>query len=211
MAIKKLLFYPVLLILFCNDSFAQVVINEGSNRNYSSIADENGEFPDWVELYNTGDDTAYLMNYSITDDIALPAKWVFPNIKLAPGEFRAVLCSGKDRKPVSGFINVINTGTYNPFVGWNTHFFSTPFYWDGISNILINTCSYVSTGYTTNSVFKQTATPFFSTSFSFADGSPASCSASYGTRVFQRPNMKLNGHTVGTGDIQNSPYDYPAP
>jgi hypothetical protein len=27
----------------------------------------------------------------------------------------------------------------------------------------------------------------------------------------QRPNIKLNDFVVGTGTIQNSPYDYPAP
>ncbi len=211
MILKKLCFYTVVFFLLVNGSIAQVVINEGSNRNYSNIADENGEYPDWIELYNAGTETVFLWNYSITDDNFEPAKWIFPNVKLLPGEFRTVFCSGKNRKPVSGFINVINTGTFNPVVGWNTHYFTTPFYWDGVSNILINTCSYSSTGYTTNSVFKQTTTNFWSTAFSYADGSPSSCSAMYGTRVFQRPNMKLNGVIVGTGQVQNGPYDYPAP
>lgn len=190
---------------------AQVVINEGSNRNYSNIADENGDFPDWIELFNSSQDTVNLLNYSLTDKYGNPSKWTFPNVKLAPGEFRTVFCSGKDRKPVSGFVNVINTGSYNPHTGWNTHGFSEPFYWDGVSNILINTCSYSSTGYTVNSVFNQTPTEYLSTSFAFQDGSPGACSNPYLTRVAQRPNMKLNGHTVGTGVVQNSPYDYPAP
>jgi len=212
MNLKKTLFISlILLILLCQGIFAQVVINEGSNRNYSGISDENGEFPDWIELYNAGIDTVYLWNYSLSDNASQPSKWVFPNINLAPGEFRTVFCSDKDRKPVSGFINVINTGVYNPVTGWNTHPFTTPFYWDGISNILINTCSYNSVQYTTNSVFNQTVTSFWSTVYTFADGSPASCSSMYGTRVFQRPNMKLNGHSVGTGVVQNSPTDYPAP
>lgn len=199
---------PLALIFLCHSLIAQVVINEGSNRNYSVIADENGEYPDWIELYNAGNVTVHLFNYSLTDDSIQPAKWIFPNISLLPGEFRVIFCSGKDRKPVSGFINVINTGVYSAHVGWNTHTFTTPFHWDGVSNVLINTCSYSSTGYTTNSTFNQTPTLYPSTAFSFADGSPASCSAAYGTRVNQRPNMKLNGHVVGTGQIQNSPYDY---
>ena len=211
MTSKNYTLITLLLALFCHGLIAQVVINEGSNRNYSVIADENGEYPDWIELYNAGNVTVNLYNYSLTDDSLLPGKWTFPNIKLLPGEFRVVFCSGKDRKPVSGFINVINTGVYNPHVGWNTHTFTTPFHWDGISNVLINTCSYSSNGYTTNSTFNQTPTMYPSTAFSFADGSPASCSAEYGTRVNQRPNMKLNGHSIGTGQIQNSPYDYPAP
>jgi hypothetical protein len=195
----------------CTSLQAQVVINEGSNRNYSVIADENGEYPDWIELYNAGNQTISLYNYALTDDIEEPAKWTFPNVDLEPGEYRVVFCSGKDRKPVSGFINVVHTGAYVPTVGWNTHSFSTPFYWDGISNILVNTCSYNSVGYTVNSVFNQTPTTYWSTVFNFQDGSDASCLATYGSRVSQRPNMKLNGHAVGTGQVQNSPYDYPAP
>jgi hypothetical protein len=211
MILRRFYFYTMVLALLSTGSAAQVVINEGSNRNYTSIPDENGDYPDWIELYNAGGTAVDLLNYSITDDIADPAKWVFPSVILQPGEYKPVFCSGKDRKPVAGFVNVVNTGTFTPIVGWNLHHFTTPFYWDGISNILINTCSYSSTGYTSNSVFKQTETTFWSTSFNFADGSPSSCSATYGTRVHQRPNMKLNGHTIGTGTLQNSPVDYPAP
>ncbi|HOW24795.1 MAG TPA: CotH kinase family protein [Bacteroidales bacterium] len=208
---KFRIFSLLLPVFLCFGLKGQVVINEGSNRNYSTIADENGEYPDWVELYNTGTDTVDLINYSITDKSSNPTKWIFPDAQLAPGQFKTIFCSGKDRKPLSGFIQVANTGTYKPVTGWNTHSFITPFYWDGISNILINTCSYSSAGYTSNSVFNQSSTAYFSTSFGFMDGSPASCSAEYGTRVYQRPNVKLNDVPVGAGQIQNSPTDYPAP
>ncbi|NTV83407.1 MAG: T9SS type A sorting domain-containing protein, partial [Bacteroidales bacterium] len=36
-------------------------------------------------------------------------------------------------------------------------------------------------------------------------------SSLYGGRVAQRPNMRLNGHVLGTGQLHNSPTDYPAP
>ena len=160
MIFKKALLYIFILVLAGTRSAAQVVINEGSNMNYSSIPDENGDYPDWIELYNSGGTTFNLLNYRLTDDNSDPDKWVFPDVDLAPGEYKVIFCSGKDRKPISGFINVKNTGVYTPVNGWNTHTFTTPFYWDGISNILINTCSYSSAGYTTNSVFKQTATSF---------------------------------------------------
>jgi hypothetical protein len=207
----KLLICVISITLLHNSAFAQVVINEGSNRNYSSISDEDGDYPDWVELYNSGYDTVSLLNYSISDKPGNPTKWIFPDVKLAPGQYKTIFCSDKDRNPVSGFINVINTGNYTPFTGWNTHEFTTPFYWDGVSNILVNSCSYSSNGYTTNSVFNQTITPFVSTVFTFQDGSPSACSQNYGTDVSQRPVMRFNGFTVGSSDLQNSPYDYPAP
>lgn len=198
-------------LLFSIKVNSQVVINEGSNMNYSSISDEDGDFPDWIELYNPGSDTVSLLNYSLTDKPNNPLKWVFPDSRLAPGEFKTIFCSGKNRKPVYGFTNVVNTGTYTPVIGWNTHAFTTQFYWDGTSNILVNTCSYSSAGYTSNSVFNQTITSYLSTVYSAQDGSPFACSQEYGTAVSQRPLMKLNGQVIGTSDIQNSPYDYPAP
>ncbi len=209
--LKRYLFLFITSFTLHSGVLAQLVINEGSNRNYLAAPDEDGEYPDWIELFNAGTDTINLMNYSLTDNENNPGKWVFPNIKLAPGEFKLVFCSGKDRKPISGFVTVVNTGTFNPVAGWNLHELSTPFYWDGESNLMINTCSYSNTGYTTNSVFNQTNTSYRSTVFSFQDGSPAACQAGYGTPVYQRPNIKLNGFQVGTGSVQNSPYDYPAP
>ena len=49
MIFKKLCSSFIAFIFLVSGVFAQVVINEGSNMNYSSIADENGEYPDWVE------------------------------------------------------------------------------------------------------------------------------------------------------------------
>lgn len=211
MPVKYVLLSILGWLFFNSDIFAQILINEGSNRNYLTLPDEDSEYPDWVEIYNAGSDTINLNNYSLTDNMDNPDKWVFPNIKIAPGDFKTVFCSGKDRKPISGFIQVVDTGIFSPVVGWNIHEFTTPFSWDGISNIMINTCSYSNVGYTTNSVFNQTATPFLSTVFSYQDGNDAACYAGYGTPVYQRPNMKINGIQIGTGTVQNSPYDYPAP
>ncbi len=192
-------------------AYPQVVINEGTNRNYLSIADEDGDYPDWIELFNAGPDTVHLLDYTLTDKVDNPVKWSFPNVTIAPGGFLTVFCSGKDRKPVTGFVHVVNSGPFVASVGWNSHTLSTPFYWDGQSNLLVNTCSYSSAGYTTNSVFDQTLTGYPSTVFSFQDGSPAACSSAFGTQADRRPDIRLNGIEVGQGNFQNSPYDYPAP
>nr|MBK9652479.1 CotH kinase family protein [Bacteroidota bacterium] len=210
----KCLPFKMLCLVFCsmlNLAYSQVFINEGSNRNYAAIVDENGDYPDWIEIYNAGIDTIHLLDYALSDDSANFTQWTFPNVQLLPGEYKIVFCSGKDRKPVSGFVNVLNETNYNPFVGWNDHTLTTPFYWDGISALLLNTCSYSSMGYTTNSVFNQTITPYNSTVFAFQDGSPFICQAQYGIKAKLRPNMKINNYIVGTGTQQNSPFDYPAP
>jgi len=203
-------FFCFLSSLFCESIFAQVVINEGSNKNYTTIADENDDYPDWIELYNAGTDTVSLLNYSLTDDLANPSKWTFPNVQLLPGAFKVVFCSGKNRKPSSGFVQVVSETNYNATVGWNSHGFSVPFYWDGVSSLLINVNSYA-IGYTTNSVFNQTPTAYNSTIFAFQDGSAAVLESEYGFKVPVRPNLKLNNVAIGTGNQQNSPFDYPAP
>jgi hypothetical protein len=190
---------------------SQVVINEGSNRNFSTIADEDNEYNDWIELYNSGTDSVNLENYSLTDDNSNSRKWVIPKYKLPPHKYKIIHCSSKDRKPISGFQSTLNTATYTPITGWNTHTMTSPFYWDGSSNIIINVCSYSANGYTTNSIFNQTTTPFYSTVYSYVDNSADACGHQNGTPVQQRPNIMLNGHIIGTGVINNGAYDYPAP
>lgn len=208
--LKKTLLLAFLLTL-SRFAVAQLYLNEGSNRNYTTIPDEDGDYPDWIELYNAGNDTVFLGNYSLSDNASNPQKWILPNIAMLPGEYRIIFCSGKDRKPISGFTHVLTATSYTPTTGWNTHTFDTPFYWDGVSSVLINTCSFKDDGYTLNSVFNQSATSFPSTNFAFQDNSDASCSFANGNAVNQRPNIRLNGHTIGTGTIQNGTTDYPAP
>ncbi|HPI04996.1 MAG TPA: lamin tail domain-containing protein [Saprospiraceae bacterium] len=210
----RIVFEKLLLLTLAFLSFhvhAQIYINEGSNKNYSALQDEDGEFPDWIELYNAGQEAVSLQGYSLTDDPDAPSKWIFPNDSLMPGGYLVVFCSGKDRKPVSKLIHVLSEVNYNPGTGWNTHTLSTPFYWDGVSSIMLNTCSYSSTGYTSNSIFNQSATPYYSTLFAVQDYGPDICSAQYGSRIAVRPNIKFNNTTIGDGAIENSPVDYPAP
>ena len=143
---KKIVFILSFIILYLTLSYsvkAQVIINEGSNRNYTTIPDEDYEYSDWIELYNNGNSPVSLHGYTLTDDINDTLKWQFPNITIPPGGFKIVFCSGKDRKPLTAFQQVAHITGYTPVIGWNTHTFSTPFLWDGLSNIIINICNLV--------------------------------------------------------------------
>ena len=154
---------------------AQLVINEGSNKNYSSIADEDGEFDDWIEIYNAGNTAIDLFNYSLSDNDDDPNMWTLPHDVMDPGTFRLIYCSSKDRYATQPFTTSLLDNGFMPQTGWNEHEFTTPFFWDGLSNVVLNVCSYVSSGYTENSLFRQTQTNFNSSIYNFVDGSDASC------------------------------------
>ena len=76
---------------------AQVTLTEFLASNARGITDEDGEHSDWIELQNTGATAVNLKGWSLTDDPAVPAKWVFPATTLNPGTFLTVFASGKNR------------------------------------------------------------------------------------------------------------------
>ncbi len=89
-----------LLLIFTNLSFIfgqGIVINEIMSSNETTITDEDGDYPDWIELYNSNNISINLSGYTITDDISDPDKWTFPEIELLPDSFLLVFASGKDR------------------------------------------------------------------------------------------------------------------
>lgn len=190
---------------------AQIVINEGCNKNYQSLTDEEGDSPDWIEIYNAGSSAVNLNNYSLSDKESEPAMWVFPAQNIEPGAFETIFCSGKNRFEGPPFQFALSQQNYNPTAGWNTHTLSSPYLWDGTSNIVLNICSYNNSAYTENSIFRQTATTYVSTIASFIDGSPAACSATNASSYFQRPNLKINGIAIDNGTEQNGNTTYPAP
>jgi hypothetical protein len=77
----------------------EVWINELMSANRSVLPDENGDFPDWFELYNGGTRTVPLDGWGVSDDRERPYKWVFQDRSLSPGEHLVVYASGKDRQP----------------------------------------------------------------------------------------------------------------
>ncbi|MBE0638143.1 MAG: CotH kinase family protein [Bacteroidales bacterium] len=65
--------------------------------NVSKIADEDGDFSDWVEFFYTGEKTINLMGFGFSDNSDDPFQWIFPDVTLHPGQFLLVWASGKDR------------------------------------------------------------------------------------------------------------------
>lgn len=67
-------------------------------RNESTIADDDGDFSDWIEIHNPDATPVSLNDWYLTDSDDELTKWRFPNVTLEPGEFRIVWASDKDRR-----------------------------------------------------------------------------------------------------------------
>ena len=88
-----------------------LIINEIMASAKSGLSDEDGEFVDWVELYNTTGSTLSLDNYALSDDEAKPLKWRFPQgAVVAPHSYYLVFCSKKDRRDDASSIPHTNFG-----------------------------------------------------------------------------------------------------
>ena len=72
-------------------------ISELMASNGQSLPDEDGDFPDWIELHNAGSQPVNLSGFSLTDDPARPQKWSFPNLTLNADDYLVVFASGKNR------------------------------------------------------------------------------------------------------------------
>ncbi len=95
-----------------------IAINEIMASNATTLADEDGDYEDWIELYNYGNEAINLGGYGLSDDYDNPYRWVFPAVIIEPGEYLIVWASGKDRKAeevmVNGLIREIFTGIEGP-------------------------------------------------------------------------------------------------
>lgn len=72
-------------------------INEFMSSNGLTIADEDGDFEDWIEIYNFGDKPIDLTGYHLSDKIDDRLRWQFPQIILEPDSFLLVFASGKNK------------------------------------------------------------------------------------------------------------------
>ncbi len=199
------------LVLVASLSFGQLVLNEGTNRNFSLVFDEDAEASDWVEIFNAGADSIDMYGYIINDSAGVQNAFTFNHYWIQPGEYLIVFLSGKNRQYTTPFQDVLYINDFIPQNGWNTHNLNSPFAWDGTSNLVINTCSYSNTGYTINSIFNQTYTSYNSTVAAFQDGGDGICQAASGEVHNTRPVLRINGQTIGTNDYVNGTTDYPAP
>ena len=70
-----------------------ILINEFMASNDTTIADQNGEYDDWVELFNPSNSIVDLSGKKLTDNPDALAKWSFPSgTTIAPGGHLLIWC-----------------------------------------------------------------------------------------------------------------------
>ncbi len=127
---KKLFF---LLIFFSFALPQNIQLNEIVSSNQGSYYDEDGDNPDWIEIYNPTSNSISLNDWGLSDDIDDLYKWRIPNIILESEGFLMIMASDKDRTDViSEWETIIDLGdpwyyfvaTEEPPSNWNQIDFS---------------------------------------------------------------------------------------
>ena len=75
----------------------QVVISEFMEKNRAVLRDEDGDFSDWIELYNQSGEAVSLAGWTISDKES-KLGWPLPELMLEPGQRLLLFASGKDRQ-----------------------------------------------------------------------------------------------------------------
>jgi hypothetical protein len=91
------------------------------------------------------------------------------------------------------YTTVWSDPNFLPVVGWNTHYFSTPFSWDGIQNVLIDICSDIIPGdYTQNASVYYTETIGINTCLRYQSDATIACGTTLtGSLTAYRANMQM--------------------
>jgi hypothetical protein len=90
--------FGFLLLVGGASAATPVLLNEFLASNSRSLQDEDGDRPDWIELFNPNAVSVDLSNFGLSDDPTLPRKWQLPGVSIPAKGFVVVFASGKDRR-----------------------------------------------------------------------------------------------------------------
>lgn len=106
-----------------------LVINEIMTANTETLADEDGEYHDWIEIYSAHGIPLNLNGFGLSDDPDDPLKWQFGEMILNPDNHLMLFASGKDRQVIANHVETViqqgdvwkyRLGESEPPEDWNT-------------------------------------------------------------------------------------------
>lgn len=78
------------------ESSSDVVINEIMPVNSTIVADNYGEYDDWIELFNLSGTAIDLSGYYLSDNKKKPGKWTFPQGTIIAGNDYLIIWADED-------------------------------------------------------------------------------------------------------------------
>lgn len=78
------------------------IITEFMADNANGLQDVDGEYSDWIEIYNPGEAPISLAGFHLTDDDETLDLWTFPDVQVGAHAFLVVFASDKDRRDPAG-------------------------------------------------------------------------------------------------------------
>jgi hypothetical protein len=76
-----------------------LVINEFMADNDTIVPDPNGEYDDWIELYNNSNNTISLNGYFLSDESSDLTQWAFPDTSIGPNEYLIIWADDEEGQP----------------------------------------------------------------------------------------------------------------
>jgi len=86
-------------------------INEFMALNESTIMDEFGEYEDWLEIHNPGDEAVSTAGLFLSDDFSTPTRWALPDVIIPAQGFLLVWCdSDVEQGPLHAGFKISGSG-----------------------------------------------------------------------------------------------------
>src|SRR4051812_32077888 len=113
------LFCAVLLFFATTSLHAQIVLNEICPSNISIIQNDDGDYDDWIEIYNASGGDVNLQGYGLSDDANDLYQFTFPSVTLNAGSRMLVFCSDRDQTEIVNHWEtpILGTSSWKYFVG----------------------------------------------------------------------------------------------
>ena len=86
----------ILLIFHISFGIGQTIqLNEIVSSNGDNLYDEDGDTPDWIEIYNPGPEVLNISGFGLSHDTEDFHKWIFPDMNINPKDLKALLWAGE--------------------------------------------------------------------------------------------------------------------
>ncbi|NLO44878.1 MAG: choice-of-anchor D domain-containing protein, partial [Candidatus Cloacimonetes bacterium] len=213
---KRTLLLSLLLILmmcFCGNLFSQVTLEIGSGTAVNTTTGAPSPYGTWYkafrqqflilssELYDAGGGAgsinALAFNVSALNNITPMNNF---RIRFKHTD-QATLTTTFE---TGDYTQVFQAASFTPSVGWNTHNFSTPFIWDGASNILVDIVTDLITGSYAQNASTYYSTTTFNSSLRFQSDTASGTTGVTGTLLTNRSNMRLSMDIGEIGSLRGS-------